>query len=145
MVSWCDELDIESVGYMMMGSPGETREDIMESIRFVGSLPFDFIQYSITTPYLGTELYEIAKRNGVAMPDDWDKWVYVNLGSVKEKPSITANEFMGPEELTKLAVLGYKRFYLRPSYIFRRLRKCLSWRGLKMNINGVKMLVEAIM
>ncbi len=42
---------IQSVGYFMFGSPGETPETIRQTI--------DFAQFSVTTPFPGTDLYDL--------------------------------------------------------------------------------------
>ena len=142
---WCDELGIESLAYMMLGCPTETEAEILESIRFVKSLPADFVQWSICTPYLGTELYKQAVERGVRPPENYEDWVYVNLGSIgKTKYQFIANENLTLEELNGLQVRGYKEFYLRSAYIWRRLMKSFSLRGLMTNISGFKMFMEAI-
>ena len=141
----CDKYGIESVAYMMLGCPTETHEEILKSIRFVNSHPFDFVQWSVCTPYLGTELYNQAKTQGADLPETWDDWVYVNLGSVKrEAPPMIATDLFTPEELQKLQVQGYKSFYIRPGYVWRRFKKSFTWSGLKTNLSGAKMLLEAL-
>lgn len=41
----------------MIGSPGETKKEILETIRFAQKINPDFAQFSITTTYPNTDLY----------------------------------------------------------------------------------------
>ena len=33
---WCHELDLPTIGYFMVGAPGETRQDFLESKKLFG-------------------------------------------------------------------------------------------------------------
>lgn len=59
-------------GYLLLGGPGETRDTVLESLRFAASLPLDFLK--LTTGiriYPETELARIAvSEGGVASDDD---------------------------------------------------------------------------
>ncbi len=54
------EAGIKVKGYFMIGSPGETLETMRQSVDLARRLPFNQVQFSITTPYPGTELWNIA-------------------------------------------------------------------------------------
>jgi len=144
-IQLCNELGITSVAYMMLGCPSETEEEILESVNFVNGLPLDYVQWSICTPFLGTPLYEEAKRRGVKLPKSWEDWVYVNLGSVRKCSSVVANENLTPQELRDQHVKAYRSFYLRGGYFKRRLGKMLrSWREVKTTWNGLKMFTNLL-
>jgi anaerobic magnesium-protoporphyrin IX monomethyl ester cyclase len=50
---------------LLIGCPGETRDMVMDTVRFVRTISgFDTITVSIFTPYHGTKLREVAVRNG---------------------------------------------------------------------------------
>lgn len=59
-VRYTKEAGIRVKGYFMIGSPGETIETMRQSVDFARRLPFDQVQFSITTPYPGTELWDVA-------------------------------------------------------------------------------------
>lgn len=46
------------------GLPGETHRDRMDCVRLSRELKLDMVRYNNATPYPGTELYEIAQREG---------------------------------------------------------------------------------
>ncbi|OGO18152.1 MAG: hypothetical protein A2Z15_02415, partial [Chloroflexi bacterium RBG_16_50_11] len=57
------EAGIQVIGYFMLGSPGETPQTIRQTIDFAKKLKVDFAQFSVTTPFPGTELYDIYMRD----------------------------------------------------------------------------------
>jgi anaerobic magnesium-protoporphyrin IX monomethyl ester cyclase len=50
---------------ILMGVPGETFEDYLETVRVVRDLQPEDVQLSIFYPYLGTDLYNVAVEQGV--------------------------------------------------------------------------------
>lgn len=48
---------------VMVGLPGDTRQGVAESVRFILSLKPDTVQFSTATPYPGTAFYEKAVQN----------------------------------------------------------------------------------
>ena len=55
---------LEVTGHVMIGFPGETREDILETIKLVKRLGLDYIQPYCAVPFPGSPLYETAKNEG---------------------------------------------------------------------------------
>lgn len=144
-IELCDDLGITSIAYMMLGCPSETEKEILESMNFVNSLPLDYVQWSICTPYLGTPLYQQARQRGVQLPESWADWVYANLGSVRKSSSFVANENLTVEELKEHHIKAYRSFYSRTGYVTRRLRKMLtSWTEIKTTWNGLKMFMNML-
>lgn len=130
------KVGILTVGYFMLGVPEETLETADNTIKFATEIGADFVQFSICTPFPGTELFEMAKKDGLDA-DDWDNFIYVSTSGAK-KPMMTLKNIT-PEQLRKLHKQAYMRFYLRPSYIIRR---ALRLDQFKINLNGVRMLKD---
>ncbi|MCC6448954.1 MAG: radical SAM protein [Candidatus Aureabacteria bacterium] len=66
----CREERIETESFAMLGLPGETRETIRRTARFVRSIPeVRYSSFSIATPYPGSELMAMAKegRHGLKL------------------------------------------------------------------------------
>lgn len=64
---------IEIEGLFMIGSPGETKQDMMMTLDFIKKGFVDTMQLSITTPFPGTELWDYAlKKNLITEDMDWD-------------------------------------------------------------------------
>ena len=132
---------IQSIGYFMLGSPGETPATIRQTIDFAKHLPLDFAQFSITTPYPGTDLYNLYLKQGVS-DKNWDNFTYANLRAVSA-PAFKPGS-LSKDDLKKWNATAYKEFYLRASYIWGRLKQSRSPGNLKTNISGLRMLLDMI-
>src|SRR4030042_5469689 len=62
---------IKTAGYFMIGSPKETENDILETIKFMKKLNPDYVHVTITTPFPATDLYKIAQEAKVLIKDIW--------------------------------------------------------------------------
>ena len=116
---WCDELSIETRGSLMIGHPFETKETVDESMKFVNSLKCYQMYVNVTTPYPGSELYDLAKENygGLKLlTEDWKE--YRRYGNaVMEMNDLSA------DNLIELQQKAYKKFYFRPHIIWYNLKR----------------------
>lgn len=78
--------------FFMIGFPWETERDIMDTISFMKELNPRRAYFSIATPYVGTELYDVCNSFGLIPEDmDWQKVfhqspdIYFNANFTKEK------------------------------------------------------------
>jgi radical SAM superfamily enzyme YgiQ (UPF0313 family) len=131
---------IGTVGYFMIGAPAETPETIAKTIEFAKKIDPDFVQFSIATPYPGTELYRIAKKKG-CLHGSWDTYVY-DANSKSIHRSIFAISDLTENQLAEWNRKAYSQFYLRWKYVWKRLRKSTSWSEIKTNTLGVRMLLD---
>ena len=133
------DIGIQSIGYFMLGSPGETPATIRQTIDFANYLTLDFAQFSVTIPFPGTDLYNLYLKQGIGN-ENWDNFIYANLRSVSAPVFETASLSKG--DLQKWSATAYREFYLRFSYIWERLKQTRSLRDLKTNIRGLGMFLE---
>jgi len=134
------EVGLQVIGYFMLGSPGDTPETIQQTIDFAKKLKVDFAQFSVTTPFPGTELYEIYMRDKKENVP-WDKFVYADINS--PIAPVFESEKLSREDLKTWASRAYRDFYLRPSYVWQRLRRCTSWGEIKTTFKGFLMLLRS--
>ena len=112
---WTHEAGIESLASFMIGLPTETEAEAYQTIDLAIEIDADYAQWQKTTPFPGTELYQIAQNHGKILTADWTKFtvwnevVYVTNGRTKE-------------DILKVEKAAFRRFYLRPGYIIRHLR-----------------------
>lgn len=127
-VRMTQEMGIAVLADFMLGSPGEKREHILRTIDFALKLRPDFAQFTVTTPYPATELYLDGLRRGVIERDYWQEFA-----RAPRDDFVTPfwNEHLSREELLELFRLAYRRFYLRPSYVWGRFRRLGSWKEFK--------------
>jgi len=135
------EVGLQTIGYFMIGSPGESPETISQTIQFAKRLKLDFAQFAVTTPFPGTELYNLyLKNSGNDIP--WENFVYEGTGS-KITPVFETNG-LSRTDLRYWTRRAYKEFYLRPAYLWQRIRQLTSIGDLKVDIKGLSMLLGNI-
>lgn len=120
---------IATYATVAFGLPGETKQTIKETIDFVIKLNPDFVQFSIATPYPGTEFFNQAKAHGWLIVKDWKDYNSIK-NSVIEYPNLTRHD------IEQAVDTAYKRFYFRPMYLLRQLSKVRSLRQLKQALRG---------
>lgn len=65
----CKELDIRTLATFIIGNPEETREDIDQSFNLAKEIQADYTAFYFLTPYPGTDIYEMAIKNGWLDPN----------------------------------------------------------------------------
>jgi len=122
------EIDLETIGFFIIGLPGDTRETMQRTIDFAIELDPMIANFSMMTPYPGTKVYEMVKRQGRFLINDWEDYVFFEQQARYEMGEMTAELV---EEMYRKA---YRQFYLRPSPIIRRLKTKDFWVNLPRNV-----------
>lgn len=135
------EVGLQTIGYFMIGSPGESPETIRKTIQFAKRLKLDFTQFAITTPFPGTELYSMYLKNG-NKHTSWEDFTYARTGG--RVTPMFENSQLSRSDLQRWIRQGYKEFYLRPSYVWQRIRQITSLGDLRVNLKGLSMLLANI-
>ncbi len=86
------------------GLPGETRETIEQTIRYALRLDPYSLQFSIVTPFPGTEYFYWAKKKGLLLSEEWPNYDGSN------KAVIRTEELSG-SELESACIMAYKKWY----------------------------------
>ncbi len=119
-VSMTKDAGIDVRGFFMIGFPTETKEEILQTIKFAKELDVDVAQFMVSTPFPGTEMWEIAKQNG-NINDDWNSFTFY----APDKMPFSSN-LLSDEELLTLYKKAYKSYYFRPKFMLRQLVKMRS-------------------
>ncbi len=109
---------VGAVGLFLIGSPDEAREDIEQSMELALRIRPDYIQVQIFCAYPDSPYYISLGEEGSAAVKFGNQYHYA-------APTWTPSR-VSPEELQQLQALFYKRFYLRPGFILRHVRR--YWR-----------------
>lgn len=117
------EAGITTLAYFMIGSPTETREQVLRTIEFATSLDADFAQISIATPFPGTDLYRLGLEQGRFSSDYWRD--YASNPREDFVPELW-EDVLSRQELVSLLKLAYRRFYYRPRHVLREVLKVRS-------------------
>lgn len=115
---------LQTMGFFIFGLPADTEETMEDTIRFALELDPDLANFMIAAPYPGTELWEIARRDGRLFSLDWRDYAIHDEKARYELPTLP------PELVERKWHQAYRRFYLRPGRIWRRLTSPDTWRRL---------------
>jgi len=72
IIEWCDQLGIFTEGYFMIGIPGETREQMLETVEFAKTLNLNTMSFNVGNPYPKTGFEIISRERGWLLLDSWD-------------------------------------------------------------------------
>jgi len=113
----------------MIGLPGDTKETIDKTLKFAVNLGTNSFQISIATPFPGTEFYDMAKKNGWLVTDDFSRYDG-NKEAVVSYPWLSKEEideeFKKALSLTSRLDLGLIKYFMRYKYQTRGLGGILS-------------------
>lgn len=122
--TWAREAGIDIFAYFMIGCPGETRQEIMDTINFALKLKPDYAHFSICTPYPDTKLYKLALEEGVIKEDYWREFALNPDENFKTK---FWTKELKTEELVALQNYANRKFYLRLPFLLKEIYKTRSW------------------
>ena len=112
---------METIGFFIVGMPGETEATMDDTIRFACELDPVVANFSIATPFPGTDMYETVKAGGKILAETWDDFVFFEGKARFEMPGLPA------ELVERKWKEAYRRFYLRPNRIARTLARKETW------------------
>lgn len=111
----CRKYRIVTLLHFIIGFPWDSRDSILETIRFAKKLKGNIVEFYIATPLKGTEFYEIAKKERL-----------LNLsGSNKGLNYVTATintRYLSSGELALLRKKALKTIYLDPFFYIKSFR-----------------------
>ena len=117
------KLGIQTVGYFMIGSPTETKKDILQTIKLMKKLNPDYVHIAITTPFPATELYTWAKQERVITSDPWQG--FSRHPNSRFVPPVWEKE-LSRQQLNTLLKKAYRSFYFSPGFILKQIAKLKS-------------------
>jgi hypothetical protein len=124
----------------MIGLPFErSADDLRRNVDFLMELDPDYAQFAILSLYPHTELFDEAAARGMIDPARWHDF------AVAPTPDFRIDhweEFLSIAELVKLQRESYRRFYLRPRYVWRSLIKTCSWHEFRSKLHGAMKLLH---
>lgn len=114
---WINELGMDSIASVTLGYPGETRETIEQTTKFVIELDPGVLVMSAATPYPGAPYFQRAQEEGW-LPKDLSK---IDWRDFTMYDAIIGNENLTRDEVDKLISEFYNRFRRRLGWMFKRL------------------------
>lgn len=114
-VTLAKKYGIKVICSFIIGAPMERKEDMEATLKLALKLDPDYAQFSVLTPYPGTEIFDEAERKGWILSRNFDDFT-------AGKP-VLKNFFMSPQEISGFLKHCYLRFYLRPKFIWREMKR----------------------
>jgi len=115
---------LETMGFFIFGLPADTEESMEDTIRLALELDPELANFMIAAPFPGTEMYDLVLREGRLFSHDWRDFAIHDEKARFEIGDLTA------ELVERKWHEAYRRFYLRPSRVWRRLTSFDTWRRL---------------
>ncbi len=115
----------------IIGIPGETYEDVLKTIDFAIELNPDFANFHALTPFPGTHLHNNIEKYG-SVTHNLEEYTYQGAAFVPFT--------MSRRQIQELRQLAFKRFYGRPSFLFRKVLQLRTVSDCKAAYNGIRSL-----
>ncbi len=118
----CARAGVRVHGCFMVGTRGETRETMEQTLKFALELDPDTAQFYPLMAYPGTDAYRSACEDGNMVSSDFRSWL---------RPDGTHNcvvktAALTPDDLVEFCRKARRRFYLRPGYILGKLLRTVG-------------------
>ena len=92
---WTSKVGVKTKAHMMLALPGDTPETMFRTIDRICSLPADHIQFNVTIPFPGTELWTWMQQQGI-LPKE-RSWEFYQMSNIEQ-------ENLTVEEIDKLPI-----------------------------------------
>jgi radical SAM superfamily enzyme YgiQ (UPF0313 family) len=109
----------------IIGLPGENKETIEKTRRFIKQIKPDQLQVSVVSPFPGTELYKWFRENGSLATTSPDEY----LDDAGHQKSIVSYPWLSAEEIAKAVDDILKEYYISVSYIPVALKQVFRRKG----------------
>lgn len=109
------KLKIRTIASVALGMPGDTKEIMNKTVKFVHKLKPNYAIYSLSTPYPGTRFYKESFEKNLIKVKDWSK--YTLISPILETADCSL------KDLRKMQTKAFIKFYLRPHYLLSQFRQ----------------------
>jgi radical SAM superfamily enzyme YgiQ (UPF0313 family) len=131
IVRYTNNCGIKTLGFFMVGSPGDTQETIKRTIDFSIELDLDYVQFTKTTAFANTELYQ---RYIQEYGDDYWREFTLNPDTEKELPLVGTK--ITVKEALRWVRWAYICFFFRFRYIYKAIKRLGSWLEFKNEVRA---------
>ena len=100
VIKLCHELGIRVKAFFIIGLPGENKESIRETMKFLEEVDLDDLDITIYIPYPGSHIYKDREKFDIRFTDDYEHaWYKGKPGAYK--PIVSTSSFSS-EEIGKI-------------------------------------------
>lgn len=139
----CKKLKIKIAGYFIIGHPGESQAELLQTRDVILKSGIDILGLSIPTPFPGSMLYQIAKEKGIVNEMIIDSFARKELGEgYSGNYPVYVSERLDKDFVFSFMKSLNKRFYFRPSFFIKRIwEDVVCVRKLKQDIKDLLSLI----
>ncbi len=134
VVQAAKDAGIETKCYFMIGHPWDTKESVMNTIRFAKEVGSDLSLFSIVTPFPETKLWEMAKEMGIIIEEEDRDWSTFYVNSENMDDHIMRTYTLSTRDLIRFYKKGWRELYLKTMVdMFKnpaKLLKIIKTRGI---------------
>jgi len=112
----CKDTGIQTLGFFLIGAPGETRSSVRQTIRFAKKLDLDYVQFSKCLAKPCTQLWRKMVRDSGR--DYWSDWI---LGKEEDRALSRPWTNVSNEELDQLTRAAYIKYHSSPLRMIKSL------------------------
>jgi len=113
-IKWAKEAGISVAISVVVGYPGEMPEMMEETFEFIRKTEPDYLYMCEAVPYPGTEMYNVVKKLGWQMSEDWSQF--------HEQTQVFKNPLLPLEMIERKKKAFYDEFF-SPAYFLRKRMK----------------------
>jgi len=121
------ETGIFTQAHIILGWPDDDLRTLENTRKFILKLEPDVINLNFLTPYPGTKMYEIAKKESLILTHDWSN--YTSHTVVMRTKTLNANELYAVKKriIRDFAKQKLKQLFIQPDYpTAKRLQSFVS-------------------
>ena len=111
----CKKFGLETQAHLIFGLPGETKETIKDTIKFIIKANPDYANFYCAIPFPGTEFWDYVIKNNYLITRDWSKFEINN--AILSYPNLKTLEILNAKRT------AFIKFYFRQSKIAEILSK----------------------
>ncbi|MBC8449298.1 MAG: radical SAM protein [Chloroflexi bacterium] len=119
---WAKAAGLETMGFFIFGMPHETAETMDKTIELALELDPELANFLLAAPFPGTEMWDMLQREGHIFSQDWRDFAIHDQKARFEMGEMTA------ELVERKWREAYRRFYMRPGRLMKRLLSWDTWR-----------------
>lgn len=129
---------LRTVGTFIVGLPEETEESLERTLAFARELELDYLSLNMAVPRFSTPFRGEALASGLTNRDE----LVMDQGG---EQAFLETRSLDRERMLALKKSLVRRFYLRPSYLWKRLRGVRTWHELSSHVReGVALLARNV-
>lgn len=116
MIDYCHRLGINVACFYIFGLPTDNKQSIKKTIRYSQELNTLVAQFSICTPYQGTEFFKKVKNKIIS--NNWEDF--------NQYTPVFKSENLSPKQLLSYKEKAWVNYYFRPAYFYRFMTSFLK-------------------